>query len=168
MYCIRPIKAVLRAIPAAPSPSHGTRPSLRYRPLPRRTASPRATATPRSHRTALPRKPSRCPPPRSHRAARRRPRRRRHHRSGRALLASILVAAATTTDPGERCSPASSYPAPPSAIRASAGASTPTNTWPASRTASASVEKPFGRDSESKGELARSMKRYLAEQQIFR
>ncbi|CAL4923157.1 unnamed protein product [Urochloa decumbens] len=45
----------------------------------------------------------------------------------------------------------------------------------ASRTASSSsgwtrfiVEKPFGRDSESSGELTRSLKMYLAEEQIFR
>ncbi|KAL6650128.1 hypothetical protein ACP70R_014352 [Stipagrostis hirtigluma subsp. patula] len=45
----------------------------------------------------------------------------------------------------------------------------------ASRTASSSsgwtrfiVEKPFGRDSESSGELTRSLKQYLAEEQIFR
>ncbi|KAG2540100.1 glucose-6-phosphate 1-dehydrogenase, chloroplastic-like isoform X2 [Panicum virgatum] len=45
----------------------------------------------------------------------------------------------------------------------------------ASRTASSStgwtrfiVEKPFGRDSESSGELTRSLKKYLAEEQIFR
>lgn len=30
------------------------------------------------------------------------------------------------------------------------------------------VEKPFGRDSESSGELTRSLKKYLAEDQIFR
>lgn len=30
------------------------------------------------------------------------------------------------------------------------------------------VEKPFGRDSESSGELTRCLKRYLAEDQIFR
>jgi glucose-6-phosphate 1-dehydrogenase len=30
------------------------------------------------------------------------------------------------------------------------------------------VEKPFGRDSESSGELTRSLKKYLAEEQIFR
>lgn len=45
----------------------------------------------------------------------------------------------------------------------------------ASRTASSSsgwtrfiVEKPFGRDSESSGELTRSLKKYLVEEQIFR
>nr|CAB3495624.1 unnamed protein product [Digitaria exilis] len=45
----------------------------------------------------------------------------------------------------------------------------------ASRTASSSsgwtrfiVEKPFGRDSESSGQLTRSLKKYLAEEQIFR
>ncbi|XP_040378396.1 glucose-6-phosphate 1-dehydrogenase, chloroplastic-like isoform X2 [Oryza brachyantha] len=45
----------------------------------------------------------------------------------------------------------------------------------ASRTASSQdgwtrfiVEKPFGRDSESSGELTRSLKKYLAEEQIFR
>ncbi|GJN40842.1 hypothetical protein PR202_gn00253 [Eleusine coracana subsp. coracana] len=45
----------------------------------------------------------------------------------------------------------------------------------ASRTASSSggwtrfiVEKPFGRDSESSGELTRSLKKHLAEEQIFR
>lgn len=30
------------------------------------------------------------------------------------------------------------------------------------------VEKPFGRDSESSGELTKSLKKYLAEDQIFR
>lgn len=45
----------------------------------------------------------------------------------------------------------------------------------ASRTASSQdgwtrfiVEKPFGRDSESSGELTRNLKKYLAEEQIFR